>query len=283
MNLQTRPYDASTAADNDLGERAHRFGAGLVGVLSHPRGTPLRDVAVILFNAGLVQRVGPFRGYVLLARVLAAHGFPVLRFDQSGLGDSRVSDMPSIERRRLELHAAMALLTAETGVERFVLGGICSGADDAFHLAEDPRVTGVLLLDGLAYRTPGYWLRYLLPHLVDPRQWWRLLRRGTYKLRMNDYRDLPSRVPAAQQLARLVARDVRLLFLYTGGSSRYFNHRGQLAACLGNSARSPQVSLEHWPECDHTFYLRRDRARLQRAVATWLQAQFGDADDAIGN
>ncbi len=264
-------------ADNGLGESAHRFGTGLIGIVHRPRGAPPQRTAVILLNAGLVHRAGPFRGYVQLARALCACGFPVLRFDQSGLGDSPISSVLSAERRLSEVQAGMALLGAETGAERFVLGGICSGADDAFHLAVvDSRVDGAVLLDGLAHRTVGFWLRYLAPRLLDPRRLWQRLQRARVQQPgMDDYRDFPARPEATRQLAQLVERGVRMLFVYTGGAYRYFNHRGQLAACLGPAARSPQVSLEHWPDCDHTFFLRRDRARLHAAVTAWMRAQFG--------
>lgn len=276
MNDSASRTRAIGRADNGLGESAHRFGPGLIGILHRPRATPQR-AAVILLNAGLVQRMGPFRGYVQLARALSACGFTVLRFDQSGLGDSPVSNIPSAQRRLSEVQAGMALVAAETGAERFVLGGICSGADDAFHLAvADPRVDGALLLDGLAHRTAGFWLRYLAPRLLDPRRLWQRLRRARVQQPgMDDYRDFPGRRAAALQLAQLVERGVRLLFLYTGGAYRYFNHRGQLAACLGAAARSPQVTLEYWPDCDHTFFLGRDRARLHAAVTAWMQTQFG--------
>ena len=89
------------------------------------------------------------------------------------------------------------------------------------------------------------------------------------------FRDFPPQAVARGRLGDLVVRDVRMLFLYTGAVYRYFNHRGQLANCLGRAARAPQVSLEYWPDCDHTFYLRRDRQRLQAVVLGWMHEQFG--------
>jgi pimeloyl-ACP methyl ester carboxylesterase len=204
----------------------------------------------------------------------------VLRFDQSGLGDSPVSTLASADRRHAELRAAIELLAGETGARRFVVGGICSAADNAFRLAAvEPRVHGLLLLDGLAYRTAGYWWRYLPPRVFHPGKLWRWWRQRGTQADMANFRDFPTRPEAVAQMADMAARDVRLLFVFTGGAYRYFNHAGQLAACLGRAARSAQVSLAYWRDCDHTFYLQRDRERLQALVTSWMEREFAASSD----
>lgn len=263
---------------NRLGETAHVFGDGLAGILHQPPVAAEAAPAVILLNAGMVQRMGPYRGSVQLARALAARGHPVLRFDHSGLGDSPVSARPAPDLRLAEVRAAIDLLATHTGARRFVVGGICSAADVAFEAASvEPRISGLLLLDGPCYRTTGWWWRHLLPRLADParlRRWWRARGRGEPQPSMADFRDFPARADARARLRDLVARDVALLFVFTGGAYGYFNHARQLVAAYGRPARTPQVRLEYWPHCDHTFYLRRDRERLQDTVATWLRDRF---------
>lgn len=260
----------------DEGEVAHVFGGGLVGVLSQAaHQAPPRDTAVIVFNAGMVQRIGPHRGSVQLARALARRGFPVLRYDQSGLGDSPVATQAAADRRRAELQAAMTLVAAETGARRFVVGGICSAADNAFRLAAaEPRIDGLLLLDGLAYRTPGFWLRHLPPRVLQPAKVWRWWRARGTQPDLADFRDFPARSEARAQMAEMAARGVQLLFVHTGGAYRYFNHAGQLAAGLGRGARGGNVVSAYWRDCDHTFYLQRDRLRLQALVGDWLEHRF---------
>lgn len=276
MSAVGMPAPAPWRTNAAGGETVHVFADGLVGAITHPVGRVERkDTAVILFNAGMVQRSGPHRGSVQLARALAERGFAVLRFDQSGLGDSPVSAQASGNRRGEELAAAIDLLVAETGARRFVIGGICSAADNAFRLAAiEPRVHGLLMLDGLAYRTPGWWLRHLPPRL-RPRKLWNWWRQRGPGDDMANFRDFPTRAQAAAQMQAMVARGMRMLFVYTGGAYRYFNHAGQFAACLGRAARSPRVSLAYWPDCDHTFYLARDRARLQALAGDWLEREFG--------
>ena len=276
LEAEAAPALQQRLAGNAEGETAHVFGDGLLGVIHPGAGGVVHDTAVILFNAGMVQRSGPHRSSVLLARALAGHGFPVLRFDQSGLGDSPISTTASANRRHAELRAAIDLLAAQTGARRFVIGGICSAADNAFRLAAlEPRVHGLLLLDGLAYRTPGYWWRYLLPRVFHPGKVWRWWRQRGAQTDMANFRDFPTQAEAVAQMTDMVARDLRLLFVFTGGAYRYFNHAGQLSAGLGAAARSAQVSLAYWPDCDHTFYLQRDRVRLQDTIAAWLEREFG--------
>ena len=257
-------------------ESSHVFGEGLIGILHAGAAIASQETAVILLNAGMVHRIGPHRGSVELSRAVAGAGFPVFRYDQSGLGDSPVSRQVSAERRHEELKAAMELVNARTGATRFVVGGICSAADDAFHLATiEPRVHGVLLLDGLAYRTPGYWLRHLPPRVFNPVKlwnWWRS--RSHAQPGMENFRDWPSRQDAIAAVKGMVSRDVRMLFVFTGGAYRYFNHAGQLPAALGGAIESRQVSSEYWPDCDHTFYLKRDRSRLQQRVISWLSQEY---------
>ena len=272
-------------ATDAFSETAHRFGEGLVGVVTRPSADTAK-VGVLLLNAGLTRHTGPFRVHVELARALAARGFAVLRFDQSGLGDSALPGKASGERRHRETDAAMRLLAQEAGVERFVLCGLCSGADDAFHVgAADPRVAGAILLDGVAYPTPGFWLRHALPRLLNFGKVLRYLTsRRSAGPSLANFRDWPARAQARQMLAGMVERGTPLLFVFTGGAYHYFNHRAQLAASLGRAAASPRVSLEFWREYDHTFFLRKHRRVLQARILAWMQSEFGGAGshDPIG-
>lgn len=260
-------------------ESAHSFGDGLVGVITRPHAAPSR-VGVLLLNAGITRHVGAFRAHVDLARTLAQQGFAVLRFDQSGLGDSALPVHADGDRRQRDIDAAMRLLSRETGVERFVLCGLCSGADDAFHVgARDERVAGAILLDGVAYPTPGFWLRHALPRLLKFGKVLRyLMSRRNPGPSLSDFRDWPSRAQAQGMLTTMVERGTRLLFVFTGGAYHYFNHRAQLVASLGSAAASPRVSLEFWREYDHTFYLRKHRRVLIARIAAWMREEFAGAE-----
>ncbi|MFP2897131.1 hypothetical protein [Corallococcus sp. 4LFB] len=74
-------------------ERICTFGPeqSLVGILTEPDPAKVlpEAPAVVLSNVGLNHHVGPYRLWVELARQLAGRGITTLRFDLSGLGDSR--------------------------------------------------------------------------------------------------------------------------------------------------------------------------------------------------
>src|SRR5262245_18911200 len=74
-----------------LRDEVVRFGSveELVGILSHPAAPA--QTAVLLLNAGVLHRIGPHRLHVTLARRLAELGFPALRLDLGGIGDSVAS------------------------------------------------------------------------------------------------------------------------------------------------------------------------------------------------
>lgn len=275
---------APSAQASEVVESLHGFDDGLVGVLTRPLGRSPRGTALVLLNAGLVHRMGPFRLYVQMARRLAAQGHVVLRFDQSGLGDSRLASRASDSRKLDEVSAAMDLVSRETGVRRFVLGGLCSGADDAFNLAPlDPRVAGLLLMDGVGYATRGHRVRHYLPRLLNPVRLSRYLGRrlasgprGEVEVGNDDLRDFPSREEATRRLRSLDERGVHALLLYTGGVAAYHNHRRQARECFGDVMRSPRMATEYWPECDHTFYVREHREKLLRMLSEWMASRFPD-------
>lgn len=118
----------------------------LLGVLARPRGdAPQRPVAVVIVVGGPQTRVGSHRQFVLLARALAAAGYPCLRFDYTGMGDSP-GPRPDFEAAGDDIRRACdAVLAAESGCRSLALWGLCDGATAAvFHAAADERVVAVI-------------------------------------------------------------------------------------------------------------------------------------------
>jgi pimeloyl-ACP methyl ester carboxylesterase len=232
--------------------------------------------ACVLVNAGVVPKHGPFRLYTELARRLADHDYTTVRFDLGGLGDSTAdgSHAPLAARTLGEIAAAVDHVCATPRVPgAVVIGGLCSGAEDAFRYAEiDARVTSVVLVDPFAYRTTGWYPRDLVRRavgklLVASGAWQPpLVERGA---RLVDYAYM-RRAEAARILAALVGRRVRVHFIYTGGSDVHFNHPGQVAAMFPQLDLREFVTVDHLPGIEHTQLLGEDRALLVDTIAARL-------------
>ncbi len=86
-------------------EQAFRFGRAqhLVGIAGMPISVARDAVGIIVHNAGLVHRIGPFRLHVEMTRRLNARGYPTLRFDLSTIGDNV---LPAANRRHVNSKSA---------------------------------------------------------------------------------------------------------------------------------------------------------------------------------
>lgn len=133
----------------------NRDGLKLFGILHRPVGVPEREVGVIFLSPGVKSRVAPHRLYVKMTESLLRQGYPVLRFDFFGLGDSE-GELP--EKELVDLYAtvqdgryiedtlcAMDWMEQRLGKKQFVLAGLCGGAlTGLFAAAKDQRAQGVL-------------------------------------------------------------------------------------------------------------------------------------------
>jgi uncharacterized protein len=108
-------------------------GAAMLGVLARPPqraagpDNESKQVGVLIVVGGPQYRVGSHRQFTLLARRLAAAGFPTLRFDYRGMGDSQGEprDFTEIEA---DIAAATAALRKHAGVSEVVMWGLCDAA-----------------------------------------------------------------------------------------------------------------------------------------------------------
>src|SRR4051794_3005475 len=83
---------------------------------------------VLMVTGGTQTRIGSHRMYERLAKRLAEAGFPCLRFDRRGVGDSEGED-PDWRGSGPDIAAAAAALRREaSGVQRIVGFGLCDGA-----------------------------------------------------------------------------------------------------------------------------------------------------------
>ncbi|MFZ1244246.1 MAG: hydrolase 1, exosortase A system-associated, partial [Azonexus sp.] len=102
-------------------------GYPLVGML-HPA-SGKQELGVLVMVAGGPQyRIGGHRQLVLWARKISAQGFPVFRFDFSGMGDS-YGEYLDFENTEVDIGAAINRFFEETpSLKQVVLWGECNAS-----------------------------------------------------------------------------------------------------------------------------------------------------------
>ncbi len=287
-------------------ERAYLLGPNesMLGILSEPDDAPPAERPVmVLLNAGIVHRIGPHRKTVKLARALCDAGFRTLRFDLSGIGDSAA-------RRDALTFAAGALadisevfddLEKRIGATSFVLMGLCSGADNSFYAAlGDERVAGAILLDGIAYRTPRYYVELYRDKVTQASSWIRLGKRAARMAQSQlrrvldkdaggveedasshssaavpDYvREFEPRDVVAGKLQQLCDRGVKMFWVYTDGTRLYHNYENQFFDMFKDVDFKGMVDHKYFADSNHTFTEVVSQQALVDAVTAWASSKF---------
>ena len=280
-------------------EQALQLGADghLVGVLARPGVSPvatgdLARPAVLLLNAGVLHRVGPHRLHVNVARQLASRGVTSLRLDLSGIGDSRpVPGALSFRQSAVvDTRSAMDWLATETGARRFVLFGLCSGADNSLATAlVDERVVGLVLIDPPAYVTPRARARKLVARVrrlgtARAAVAWgaaTLARRVRARIRaaraparegeedVGGGREMPPLAEYRAQLGTLVDRGVAILAVFSGALGERYNATTQLFELFPELR--DRIEVAYFPAANHTFTELDAQAALTSTVCAWME------------
>ncbi|MEO7360728.1 MAG: alpha/beta fold hydrolase [Gemmatimonadaceae bacterium] len=289
--------------NKSLRERILRFGPdnGLVGILTTSRELTKPDLPhVVMINAGIVHRVGPNRLYVDLARAMAMEGYPVVRIDLAGLGDSEaMTSTLSLEESALQDVVAVFDYLSETrGARTFVTAGLCSGANYSILAAfREPRVVGALLVDPSVSRTRKSMVTHVARRLRNLPTLRALitLRHPVYRRTLAGMRSLAVAEAAAGQssqradfmadtknaapavreaIEQMLDRGVQLMMVFTGGVNYVYNYDKQLYDLLPGLDFRDQLLLLYMPETDHTVSDMSGRAKLIQSVGTWLNRAF---------
>jgi hypothetical protein len=282
--------------------------SGLVGTLCVPEpddsGNRPATAGIILFNAGIVHRIGPHRINVRLARALAKSGIPSIRFDLGGLGDSaRAGGDAGFEAQAVEdIRAAMTTLGEATGLQRFGLFGFCSGAFHSYHTAHaDERVAGLLLFE--AYRYPTLKsslirlsLRFRQHGVLRTmgRLAWKTLGALAGKLRLQRVTetngraaeigfivDSTSKASFAQGVQSLLDRGVDVSLVFAGDGFEVYNYPDQFKDAFKHLGIADRVPTAFLPDVDHVATGAAAQAELIQRVLPWAARIAGV--DAIRN
>ena len=295
-----------------MNEEAILFGkyGTLAGVMTEPVEADeiMNRTGIILLNSGLVHRVGPNRIYVKIARELASMGFATLRFDFSGIGDSksRYDTTPFEKSSLIETQEAMSYLRKEKAIDNFILVGNCSGAVASFNTALiDQRVKGIILINpsGRLYCsgdiTPSSRLRALARHYLrifflssfKSKNWLKFFSgEGDYSRLKYVVRDLTfsniigtSRHQSKKdsifvsELQALIKRGVRLLIIHCEGDFsldflNMLNHDNM------HGLKSPgKIGINIIKGSNHTFTMLWSHQKLLEELRHWFTEHFGDS------
>ena len=285
------------------------FGAdnALVGILTEPGdGVARAQVGCLLLNTGLNHRVGQRRINVKLARRLAASGMACLRFDMSGIGDSRPSGsrVGFRQQQSSDMAAALDQFQASTGLRHFLVFGVCSGAANALAVSlADARVVGVLMFDGYdfldarvrAERKLRRWLAFpfnaalrrrdaawqdwlawlrapLAPHARQQLVARLRKRTGVAQEAQSDIfgTDAPVYTAAdfSADLQVLLDRGVDVYLMYSALLHVVDRNMDMLAQLRGQPWLA-RIRYRFWPDLDHTVTLVEAQRRLLDAVDAW--------------
>ena len=265
-----------------MNEQVVKFGKSgqLVGVLSTCNEAADAPVA-IFFNAGFLHRIGPFRLWVDVARELASKGVASIRFDLHGLGDSVSSNVggDAVQSAIRDLSEAMDLVESRLGKKSFFVFGLCSGADYAHPAAlADPRIRGLVMIDGYGYKTRSFFIQRQLKRLFSFRRWLNLTRRAFRRgeetsvdvFKGDDARQFPASEQIQSEILSFLEQGRRLYYIYTAGVPEYFNYQNQFWEMFPKLKARSGLAYSYYPKTDHTFALVRERAELTGRLVRFM-------------
>lgn len=280
--------------------------AELAGVL-HRGATGARLGVVIVVAGGPQYRVGAHRQFVSLARLMASNGYPVLRFDLRGMGDSSGEHL-GYHQSRPDIRAAIdELMRLEPGLKQVALFGECESASGILFYAEkDARVSQIALANPWVRTTEGQaeviLKHYYIDRLKSPEFWRGLVQgklniaaslgsfvtvlrdywRGRQAKRVDanaaglpDFDHLPLPAKTAEGMRRFKG-PVLLLMSGRDYIAREFDEVTKSHEAWKGLLFDARVRRKDIADADHTFSKPEAKAEAQGALLDWL-AQGRDA------
>ena len=267
-------------------------GERLVGVIAVPERAT--RVAVLVIVGGPQYRAGSHRQFVRLARTLAAAGYPVLRFDFRGMGDS-TGDAVAFEESGPDIEAAIRTLRANCPVDRVVLWGLCDAASaalDYWHSARDANIVGIVLLNpwvrSEATLAKAHLKHYYARRLLAKDFWSKLVAGGVTpaaalgglarNVRSAMRRARPASSREAQTFqdrmaAALRAFPGRILLILSGDdlTAKEFLEYAQSQAGWQGVLQREGIERHDLAQADHTFSSAAAADEVEAHTLRWLQ------------
>lgn len=267
----------------------------LLGIL-HPADGSQRP-AVLVIVGGPQYRVGSHRQFTLLARALAAQGYPVLRFDYRGMGDSD-GEPRTFESVEDDIRAALDALVAHAPTaDGVVLFGLCDAASAALmYCASDRRVRGLMLANPwvtTAVSEARAYVWYYYPRRLLQKSFWMKLVSGKLNV-LASVRGLIRSVaqargsgdaqkPAGSYIDRMLSGLTSFrgpVLLQLSGvdlTAHAFRDLCRRSAPWTAALRRTSITARLFPKADHTFSKGDSLAQSIELCTAWLARSFGGA------
>lgn len=263
----------------------------LLGIVAKPE-FPL-DCGVLIIVGGPQYRTGSHRQFVLLSRRLAAAGYPSMRFDYRGMGDS-CGAMRDFEAVSDDVKAAIdAFQQSCPSLTRVVLWGLCDAASSALlyvQATRDSRITGLTLLNPWV-RSEASLAQTHIKHYYGQRllqrEFWIKLLSGKLPL-LKSFRGLVNNalkargqgVPTENETRSFQERMAEgwrqfpgaVLLILSGQdyTAKEFMEFVGSTAGWGGLVDAENISRVDVPDADHTFSSHAQRSSVEDATLDWL-------------
>lgn len=267
----------------------------LVGILAVPK-TAASSTGVIVIVGGPQYRVGSHRQFALLSRALAEAGYPVLRFDYRGMGDSTGEQRDFLQVTPDIAAAIDAMQRKLPAVKRVALWGLCDAASAALlycHDTKDERVGGLCLLnpwvrsDASLART--HVKHYYTQRLIQKEFWaklasgrvtvsalaglWQNIRLMTGK---SHVRIAARQQPFQQRMANAWGKfpgNIMILLSGADYAAKEFLEYASIDGAWSGMLGQRHIDRHDLADADHTFSNAVSRAQVAALTLNWLQRQ----------
>jgi uncharacterized protein len=267
-------------------------GDRLLGLLTKPEAPS--EIGIVVVVGGPQYRVGSHRQFVFLSRALAAAGFPVLRFDYRGMGDSEGTQQ-DFQVVNKDIGAAITHLQERLpSVRQIALWGLCDGASAALlycYETKDPRIAGLCLLNPWV-RSDVSHARTQVKHYYTQRlrqkEFWVKLLSGKVAASATGGLARSIRAAFAGQTRKPVATenlsfqqkmasawetlDGKILLLLGGNdyTAKEFLETAKASIEWSNAMTQDNLSRHDLPMADHTFSSPASRVQVEELTIAWL-------------
>ena len=251
----------------------------LTGVCGRHASAPPKDTVVVFLNSGSEPHIGPGRCWVGYARELNGHGYPTVRLDFSGWGES--PDCAHAPGRPYDAHCiaeAIAVIAAlrSAGHKHVVLAGLCAGAWIGMRAALHAHVDAVIAINPQLYWKPGEPLDVRIVDTITRRAPIRRREALLDKWRLWSALDmLGISNYAGRWLSRLERDRTPVLLLFGEGDEGLVYLHNRLRRRLGRVVRTGTIKLAEVSGIDHQMYREWRRGEMVACMLAYLGATQG--------